>query len=366
MRRYAMFGRKGAIRSAPDPGVRESIMPYTTIAQALRETLRQQMQRDPRVFILGEDVGKFGGAYRITEGLYEEFGPERVRDTAISEVAIAGMALGAALTGLRPVAEFQFVDFMANAMDQVCNHMAKLRMMSGGKVAAPVIMRAPFGATGRAAQHSQSLEGWYAHTPGLKVVMPSTPYDARGLLRSAFMDLNPVLILEHKLLYGSASPGGKAATMVDRFASWMSPAPEEDYEVPFGQAIIRRQGSDLTLVATSLMVHRCLEIAERWQAREGISIEVLDPRTIVPLDMATICRSVAKTGRCLVVAEETGFAGASAEIAAQVSEQAFDSLDAPVMRVNARHAPIPFNYRCEVYVLPNEGRIEDAIRATLA
>ena len=340
-------------------------MPYTTIAQALRETLREQMLRDPRVFVLGEDVGRFGGAYRVTEGLYEEFGPERVRDTAISEAAIAGMALGAALTGLRPVAEFQFVDFMTNAMDQICNHMAKFRLMSGGKVAVPVVMRAPFGATGRAAQHSQSLEGWFAHTPGLKVAMPSTPYDARGLLRSALRDLNPVLILEHKLLYGSASPGGKAASAVDKFASWMTPAPEEDYEVPFGVACVRRAGTDLTIVATSFMVHRCLKIAVEFEQQRGIAIEIVDPRTGVPLDIKTICQSVAKTGRCLVVAEECGFAGVSAEIAAQVSERAFDHLDAPVTRVNALHTPIPFNYGCEAYVLPSEERIRQAALALL-
>jgi pyruvate dehydrogenase E1 component beta subunit len=341
-------------------------MPYTTIAQALRETLRQQMMRDNRVFILGQDVGKFGGAYRVTEGLYEEFGPNRVRDTAISEVAIAGMALGAALTGLRPVAEFQFADFMANAMDQVCNHMAKMRLMSGGKVVVPVIMRAPFGATGRAAQHSQSPEAWFAHTPGLKVVMPSTPYDARGLLRSAFRDLNPVLMFEHKLLYGSASPGGKAATAVDRFAAWMTPAPGEDYEVPLGVADVRRPGRDLTIVATSLMVHRCLKLAAELEQSEGLDIEVLDPRTLVPLDIKAVYQSVRKTGRCLVVAEETGFAGVSAEIAAQVSERAFDHLDAPVMRVNAMATPIPFNYTCEDYVLPNERRIAQAIHALLS
>jgi pyruvate dehydrogenase E1 component beta subunit len=340
-------------------------MAYATIVQALRETLRQQMRRDERIFILGEDVGKFGGAYRVTEGLYEEFGPERVRDTAISEIAIAGLALGAALTGLRPVAEFQFVDFMTNAMDQICNHMAKFRVMSGGKVTVPVIMRAPFGATGRAAQHSQSLEAWFAHTPGLKVVMPSTPYDARGLLRSAFKDLNPVLILEHKLLYGSASPGGKAVTAVDKFARWMTPAPEEDYELPFGVADVKCSGSDLTIVATSFMVHRCLKIAAELEQREGIHIEIVDPRTIVPLDIEAICRSVSKTGRCLIVAEETGFAGVSAEIAAQVSERAFDYLDAPVMRVNAMPTPIPFNYGCEAHVLPSEERILQAIRALL-
>lgn len=340
-------------------------MPYSTIAQALRETLRQQMQRDARVFILGEDVGKFGGAYRVTEGLFDEFGPERVRDTAISEIAIAGLAMGAALTGLRPVAEFQFVDFMANAMDAIANHMAKFRVMSGGKLNVPVILRAPFGATGRAAQHSQSLESWFTHTPGLKVVLPATPYDARGLLRSAFKDLNPVVFLEHKLLYGSASPGGAAASAVGEFAASMTPAPEDDYEVPFGVAAVRRPGRDLTLVATALMVHRSLRLADRLEKDSGISIEVIDPRTVYPLDIDTIVGSVQRTHRCLVVAEEVGFASTAAEIAAQVSELAFDYLDAPVMRVTTRHAPIPFNYACEAYTLPNEGRIEQAVRTLL-
>lgn len=340
-------------------------MAYTTIAQALRETLRQQMQRDERVFVLGQDVGIFGGAFRVTEGLYEEFGPARVRDTAISEIAIAGLAMGAALTGLRPVAEFQFVDFMTNAMDQICNHMAKFRLMSGGRVTVPVIMRAPFGATGRAAQHSQSLEAWFAHTPGLKVIMPATPYDARGLLRAAFKELNPVIFLEHKMLYGATSPGGAAASAVGEFAESMTPAPEAEYEVPLAVADVKRAGKDLTIVATSLMVHRLLKIAEEWQTVHGISIEVVDPRTIYPLDMDTIHRSVAKTHRCLVVAEESSFAGVSAEIAAQISENSFDNLDAPVMRVNALHTPHPFNYTCEAFVLPNEARIKQAIQTIL-
>lgn len=340
-------------------------MVYTTIVQALRETLREQMQRDERVFILGEDIGKFGGAFRVTKGLLDEFGPERIRDTAISEIAISGIAMGAAMTGMRPVAEFQFVDFITNAIDQICNHMAKFRLMSGGKVAVPVIMRAPFGATGRAAQHSQSLEAWFAHVPGLKVVMPSTPYDARGLLRSAFNDLNPVIILEHKLLYGSASPGGEAPSAVEEYARWLKPAAEEDYEIPFGMGDVKRPGTDLTIVATSFMVHRSLKIAERFQEQEGVSIEVVDPRTVYPLDIETICHSVAKTHRCLVVTEETGFASVASEIAAQVAEQVFDFLDAPVMRVNAMHTPIPFNYECEAYVLPNEERIEQAIRTLL-
>lgn len=269
------------------------------------------------------------------------------------------------MAGLRPVAEFQFIDFSTNAMDQICNHMAKLRLMSGGRVAIPVILRAPFGATGRAAQHSQSLEGWFVHTPGLKVAMPSTPRDARGLLRAAFQEPNPVLMLEHKLLYGSASPGGKAASAVDRYARWMTPAPEEDYEVPLGVADIKRQGTDLTIVATALMAHRCLALAEDLATSEGLQIEVIDPRTLYPLDIETIRRSIVKTGRCLVVAEETGFAGMSAEIAAQIGEQAFDYLDAPVMRVNALHTPIPFNYGCEAYVLPNDERILAAIRTVL-
>lgn len=340
-------------------------MPYTTIAQSLRETLRQQMKQDSRVFIMGEDVGKFGGAFRVTEGLYEEFGPERVRDTAISEIAIAGIALGASITGLRPVAEFQFEDFMTNAMDQICNHMAKYRLMSGGKVNVPVILRAPFGATGRAAQHSQSLEAWFTHIPGLKVVLPSTPWDARGLFRSAFKDLNPVIILEHKLLYGSSSPGGKASSAVGEFAKWMTPAPEEDYEIPFGVADIKRFGKDITIVATSLMVHRSLKVAEQLQEQKGVSIEVIDPRTVYPLDVEKICESVRKTHRCIVVAEEVGFASVSAEIAAQVGELVFDYLDAPIVRVNSRHSPVPFNYRCEEYVIPHEDRIETATRDLL-
>jgi pyruvate dehydrogenase E1 component beta subunit len=254
---------------------------------------------------------------------------------------------------------------MANAMDQVANHMAKYRLMSGGKVNVPVIMRAPFGASGRAAQHSQSLEAWFAHIPGLKVVMPANPYDARGLLRSAFKDLNPVLMLEHKLLYGSSSPGGKAASVVGDYAEWMTPAPEEDYEIPFGVADVKRVGGDLTIVATSMMVHRVLKIAEEWRAKKGVNIEVIDPRTLYPLDMETIVRSVQKTHRCLVVAEESGFSGVSAEIAAQVSEQAFDYLDAPVMRANALHVPMPFNYACEAFVLPNEQRIRQCIQTLL-
>ena len=260
-------------------------MPYTTIAQALRETIRHQMQQDERVIFIGEDVGLFGGAYRVSQGLYEEFGAERVRDTAISEIAIAGIAMGAGITGLRPIAEFQFADFMANAMDQICNHMAKYRLMSGGKIDVPVILRAPFGATGRAAQHSQSPEAWFAHTPGLKVVMPSTPYDARGLLRTAFKEMNPVIFFEHKLLYGSASPGGKAASAVGEYEEWMKPAPEEDYEVPFGMADVKRQGNDLTIVATSLLVHRALKAASKFQEEYGVEIEVIDPRTVYPLEL---------------------------------------------------------------------------------
>jgi pyruvate dehydrogenase E1 component beta subunit len=341
-------------------------MAYTTVAQALNATLAEQMRRDDRVFVLGEDIGPFGGAYRVTQGLLEEFGPDRVRDTAISETAIAGIALGAALTGMRPVAEFQFVDFMTNAMDQICNHIAKLRLMSGGRLTVPLIMRAPFGATGRAAQHSQSLEGWFVHVPGLKVVMPSTPYDARGLLRAAFAEPNPVIMLEHKLLYGSASPGGKAASAVGEFAEWMQPAPVEPYVVPLGSADVKRAGSDLTIVATGVTVHRCLQLADRLRASDGISIEVIDPRTLYPFDVDAIRQSVVKTHRCVVVAEETGFAGMSAEIAAQVAEHAFDYLDAPVLRVNALHSPIPFNYACEAYVLPNAGRIEAAIRQLVA
>jgi len=336
-------------------------MAYTKIVDALRAAIIEEMDADPNVVMLGEDIGVFGGAYRVSEGLLERYGEERVRDTPISEIVIAGAAIGAAMTGLRPIAEFQFNDFMACAMDQICNQAAKIRLMMGGQVSVPLVFRAPYGATGRAAQHSQSLEGWFAHTPGLKVVMPSTPYDAKGLLKAAIRDDNPVVFLEHKMLYGAASPGGKAKSAVDSLGDSFRPAPEEPYLIELGKADVKRAGGDLTIAATGLMVHKAAKAAAELE-REGIQCEIIDPRTISPLDIETILLSVEKTGRLLIATEAVGNCGIAAEIAARAAESGLYSLDAPVRRVCAKAAPIPFAPACEADVLPFEGDILAAAR----
>lgn len=335
-----------------------------TITAALRQALIEEMDHDSNVVILGEDVAVFGGAYRVTEGLLERFGADRVCDTPISEIAIAGAAIGAALTGLRPVAEFQFNDFMACAMDQICNQAAKIRFMMGGQVKVPLVYRAPYGATGRAAQHSQSLEAWFMHTPGLKVIMPSTPYDAKGLLKTAIRDDNPVICLEHKLLYGAKSPGGKAKTVVNDLGPAFKPAPSKEYTIPFGQADIKRLGNDVTVVGTGLMVHKAIRAAEQL-SQEGISVEVIDPRTLVPLDKETILHSVEKTSRLVVVTEDVRNCGASAEIAAMVAEEGLMFLDAPIKRVAVMDTPIPFAPAMERAVIPNEQRIVEAVKDVL-
>ena len=336
----------------------------TTIVAALRQALIEEMERDENVVILGEDVAVFGGAYRVTEGLMEMFGEERVCDTPISEIAIAGAAVGAALTGLRPVAEFQFNDFMALAMDQICNQAAKIRFMMGGQVKVPVVFRAPYGATGRAAQHSQSLEAWFVHTPGLKVVMPTSPYDAKGLLKTAIRDDNPVVFLEHKLLYGAKSPGGKAKTVIHELGAAFKPAPAQEYTIPFGQAEVKRAGADLTIVATGLMVYKALKAAGELAA-EGVEAEVIDPRTLVPLDKETILRSVEKTSRLVIVSEDERACGATAEISAMVAEEGLLYLDAPIVRVAVPDTPIPFAPVMEGAVIPDEQRIIDAARSVL-
>lgn len=335
-----------------------------TIVLALRQALIEEMNKDQDVVLLGEDIALFGGAYRVTDGLLEMFGEERVRDTPISEIAIAGAAIGAAMTGLRPVAEFQFNDFMACAMDQICNQAAKIRSMMGGQVKVPMVMRAPMGATGRAAQHSQSLEAWFMHTPGLKVVMPSTPYDAKGLLKTAIRDDNPVIFLEHKMLYGSASPGGKAKTAVNSLSEAYRPAPEEEYTVPFGVADVKRGGSDVTVVATSYMVHKSLKAAELLSA-ENIELEVIDPRTLVPLDRETILRSVEKTGKLIVVTEDVATCGVGAEIAAIVADEGLFYLDAPIKRVSLPDTPVPFAPIMEDQVIPDENNIIETVRSIM-
>jgi len=340
-------------------------MPAVKIVDALRQAIIEEMDRDPSVALLGEDIAVFNGAYRVTEGLYEKYGERRVRDTPISEAAIVGAAIGAAMTGMRPVAEIQFNDFMTCAMDQICNQAAKIRLMMGGQVKVPLVIRAPYGATGRAAQHSQSLEAWFMHTPGLKVIMPATPFDAKGLLKSAIRDDNPVLCFEHKLLYGAASPGGKAKTAVDDLdSSTFTPAPDEEYLVPLGAAKVMKEGSDVTVVATGYMAHQSCAAADT-AAREGISVEVIDPRTLVPLDLDSILASVKKTGRLIIATEDVLTCGMSSEIAALVGENAFSYLKAPIARVAAFPSPVPFAPACENDMIPNQADIERAIRKAI-
>lgn len=315
-------------------------------AEAIREALRQEMQRDERVFIIGEDVGVYGGAFGVTLGLVEEFGEERVIDTPISELGIAGAVTGAALTGMRPVGEIMFMDFTTLAAEQLVNQAAKIRFMFGGRAKVPLVLRTPAGSgTGAAAQHSQSLENWFVHVPGLKVVMPSTPYDAKGLLRASIRDDNPVIFVEHKLLYKVKGP-----------------VPEEPYTIPLSTAEVKREGRDLTIVATSIMVKRSLEAAEQL-AREGIEAEVVDPRTLKPLDGETITRSVTKTGRVLIVHEACKTGGYGGELAAVIAEgEAFDYLDAPIIRLAGRDMPIPYNRTLEYHTVPQVENIVEAAR----
>jgi pyruvate/2-oxoglutarate/acetoin dehydrogenase E1 component len=315
-----------------------------TYLDAVREALIQEMRRDPAVFLLGEDIGVYGGAFGVTRGMLEEFGPERVRDTPISEAAIAGAATGAALMGMRPVMEIMFMDFLTISMNQLVNQAAKMRFMFGGKASIPLVCRAPAGSgTGAAAQHSQSLEAWFVHTPGIKVVAPSTAAEAKGLLVSSIRDNNPVIFMEHKLLYRTKGP-----------------VPEELYDMPLGVADVKREGRDLTIVAYSIMVPRALEAAEQLAA-EGIDIEVVDPRTLKPLDTETIIQSVSKTGRVLIVHEAPTMGGVGGELAAVIAgSQAFDFLDAPIRRLGGRNVPIPYNRTLEAAAVP---QVDDIIAA---
>ena len=320
-----------------------------TMVEALREGLREEMRRDERVILLGEDIGVeggFGGAFTVTLGLVDEFGHRRVIDTPISEAGIAGVAVGAALGGLRPVADVQYGDFLFLAMDQLANNGAKLRYMSGGRLKVPMVMRAPVGATTRGAQHGQMLEAFFMHIPGLKVVCPSNPYDAKGLLKTAIRDDNPVIFFEHKLLYGSKGrkePGSIELSGV---------VPQEEYLIPFGQARIAREGHDLTLVANLLMVHKSLQAA-KVLAESGIEVEVIDVRTLVPFDWSAIFESVRKT-RKLVIAEEDNLTGGwGAEVAARVAENCIGHLDAPIRRVAAPDTPVPFAPVMEKFYVPS-------------
>ncbi len=328
-----------------------------TMVEALRDGLRMAMRSDPAVFLIGEDLGVpggFGGGFTVTLGLADEFGHARVMDTPISEIAILGAAVGAALVGMRPVAEMQYGDFVFCGMDQVINQAAKMHYMSNGQVSVPLVLRLPVGASARGAQHSQSSEAWFMHTPGLKVVCPSNPYDAKGLLLAAIRDNNPVVFLEHKLLYGGTG-GRKESSSAARVAG----VPEEDYEVPLGTVAVKREGSDLTLLANMLMLHRAMEAAEEL-ARRGIHAEVIDVRSLVPLDMETLTASAQKTERVLIVEEDNLTGGWGAEVAARLGEAAFFHLDAPVTRVAAPDTPTPTAPALEREYVPSVERVVEA------
>jgi len=322
-------------------------MPVMTIREAIRQALREEMQRDRRVFIMGEDVGAYGGTYAVTRGLYEEFGEERVRDTPIAESAIVGVALGAALGGLRPVAEIMTINFILLALDQIVNHAAKMSYMFGGQFKVPLVIRVPAGWGQLAATHSQTFEVYFAYVPGLKVVYPGTPYDAKGMLKAALRDEDPVIYIEHTALYpvrGEVSDG--------------------DYVVPIGKSEIKRVGRDCTIVTYGRMLQASLQAAEQL-AREGIEVEVVDLRTLRPLDMEPVYESVAKTHRALVVTEEWRSFGVGAEVAARIQEHAFDELDAPVMRLGSREVPLPYNKHHERAVLPWPEDVVKAVKLLL-
>jgi pyruvate/2-oxoglutarate/acetoin dehydrogenase E1 component len=313
---------------------------------ALRQALFEEMEKDPTVFIMGEGIGERGGSYKVTEGLLAKFGPGRVMDTPLSEPTFTGAGVGAALAGTRPIVEILFVDFTTLIMDQLINQAAKYEFMSGGQGKVPLVLRTQGGAgNGLAGQHSQSLEAIFYHIPGLKLVMPSAPYDAKGLLKAAIQDDDPVIFLEHKLLYMTKGE-----------------VPEEDYIVPLGQADVKRSGDDITLITYSYMTLKCLEAAEALQ-KEGISVEVVDLRTLTPLDKETILQSVEKTGRAIVVHEAVKRGGIGGDIAAMIMEEAYDDLDAPVMRIAGKNTTIPYNLELEKVCIPT---VEDIVEGVLA
>ena len=312
---------------------------------ALRQALFEEMEKDPTVFIMGEGIGERGGSYKVTEGLLAEFGPGRVMDTPLSEPTFTGAGVGAALAGTRPIVEILFVDFTTLVMDQLINQAAKYEFMSGGQGKVPLVVRTQGGAgNGLAGQHSQSLEAIFYHIPGLKLVMPSTPYDAKGLLKAAIRDDDPVIFLEHKLLYMTKGE-----------------VPEEDYIVPLGQADVKRSGDDITLITYSYMTLKCLEAAVALQ-KEGISVEVVDLRTLTPLDKETVLQSVEKTGRAIVVHEAVKRGGVGGDIAAMIMEEAYDDLDAPVMRIAGKNTTIPYNLELEKVCIPT---VEDIVEGVL-
>ncbi len=319
-----------------------------TYLQAVKEALTERLKEDDKTFLIGEDIGLYGGAFGVTVGLFDQFGPEQIIDTPISEQGIVGVAIGSALVGMRPIVEIMFSDFLMLTLEQIGNQAGKLRYMFGGKAKVPMVVRTPGGGgIGIAAQHSQSIEAFFLHLPGLKVVMPSTPYDAKGLLNASVKDDNPVIFFEHKLLYQTKGD-----------------VPEEDYDLPIGVADVKRVGSDVTVIATSYMVVKTLKVAEKL-AEKGISVEVVDPRTIKPLDMDTILNSLEKTGRVVLVEEACYTGGFTCFLAAEIAKYGFDYLDAPILRVTSLDCPIPYEHNLENQVIPNEEKIEKAIMEVL-
>ncbi|HWP48549.1 MAG TPA: pyruvate dehydrogenase complex E1 component subunit beta [Candidatus Limnocylindrales bacterium] len=323
-------------------------MPVITYREALNQALREEMRRDERVFLMGEEVGLYQGAYKVSQGLLEEFGEKRVIDTPITEEAFTGVGVGAAMVGLRPVIEMMTFNFSIVAMDQIVNSAAKIRYMSGGQFKIPMVIRGPGGAAhSLAAQHSHSLETWFCYVPGLKVVMPGVPKDAKGLLKSAIRDDNPVIFIEGELLYGTKGE-----------------VPEGEYTIPLGKADIKRKGSDVTIIAYSKMVLLAMEAAEEL-AKEGIEVEIVDPRTLRPLDETTILNSVRKTNRAVIVEEGWEFGGFGAQIAEIIYRKAFDYIDAPIERVAARNVPMPYAKNLEMATIPNKARVIEAVKKVL-
>jgi pyruvate dehydrogenase E1 component beta subunit len=329
--------------------VRRYMMRKISYLMAINEALSEEMMRDKNVVLFGEDVGIFGGCFGVTQGLFNKFGPGRVKDTPISETAIIGLAVGSAATGIRPVAELMFMDFAGVAMDEILNQAAKMRYMFGGKAKLPLVIRMPYGAgISAAAQHSQSLEAWFTHIPGLKVVMPSTPYDVKGLLKSSIRDDNPVIFLEHKVLYGINGD-----------------VPEDEYLIPLGKGDVKKEGKDVTVIATGMMVHKALEAASKLE-EEGISIEVVDPRALVPLDEEIILNSVKKTGRVVIAHEAPKRSGFGAEIAAIVVEKGFPYLKKEIVRVCGKDTPVPFSPPLEQYYIPQTQDIVQGIKFVMS
>ena len=332
-------------------------MAMMAIADALKLAIREEMRRDEKVYCIGEDEdipGGMGGSFTVTKGLSDEFGFDRGINTPISEILIAGVCVGSAMMGMRPVADLQYGDFLFCMMDQLVNQAAKMRYMSGGKVSVPMVMRAPCGASNRGAQHAQSLESYFVHVPGLKVICPSTAYDAKGLMKQAIRDNNPVICFEHKLLYGSKRKEKDAIPALGE-------VPEDDYTIPFGKAAIRREGKDITIVANLLMNYKAMEAAAILE-KEGISCEVIDPRTLVPFDYETVVESLKKTGRLMIVHEDHYNCGWGAQLSSWIAENEIWLLDAPVCRVATPDVPIPFSPVLESYVIPSKDRIVEEAR----